>query len=206
MAADSPIPDKPAAPAKVGDGAVSHPPAGAAEVNGASVLQSGDAAARQYGKGGSLGDLPTNADLLKQIASDQKTGVSSFDRLPFNKEAEIATKMTADDLKTVGAMVDAIKNRNYDHNESKPGSMFDLVNGVEPHKLAQLKEMVNLELERNKMSAKYQVDIKQYEDPNHKPQAAFIVANSEKQTSVGFTTEGERDKKKVNELLKFLYD
>ena len=85
--------------------------AGSSPDLGASMLRSGDNTAKNYGKGAQLGDLPTNADLLKQIDLDQKAGVTGFDRLPFNKEREMVRSLSADDLKNIGSLVDSIKHK-----------------------------------------------------------------------------------------------
>jgi hypothetical protein len=172
---------------------------------GASMLRSGDNAAKNYGKGAQLGDLPTSAELLKQIDLDQKAGVTGFDRQPFNKEREMVRSLSADDLKNIGSLVDSIKHKNLGESGKGEESLGDAVKRFQkdPTHLVALKDALQLELERQNLDKQYQVDVKGYKEKSGKNNAVLLVSNRKDQTMVGITTDG---KKAPNELLNFLYD
>jgi hypothetical protein len=172
---------------------------------GASMLRSGDNAAKNYGKGAHLGDLPTSADLLKQIDQDQKANVTGFDRQPFNKERELVRSLSADDLKNIGSLVDTIKHGKLGESGKGEENLGDAIKRFQkdPAHLVALKDALQLELERQKLDKHYQIDVMGYKERSGKDAAVLLVSNTKDQSSIGITTDG---KKAPNELLKFLYD
>ena len=177
------------------------------DLNGAQVLTGGDAAARNYGKGAQLGDLPTSAELLKQIDQDQKDRVTGFDRLPFSKEREIAKQLSAEELQGVAAMVDAIKHHKLGAaGTSESGNALgDAVRRFQkdPARLVEIKDMLQVELERQKLDKQYQIDVKGYQEKNGEARALVLVSNTKNHSSAGILSDGTKAPK---ELLNFIYD
>ncbi|HEY9681486.1 MAG TPA: hypothetical protein V6C89_11330 [Drouetiella sp.] len=173
-----------------------------AHVDGAQVLQEGQQAALSYGKNQKLGDLPTSADLLAQIAVDEKTHGQQFDRLPYKREREIASHLTPEDLHSIGKIVDAIKSKSYGSSDTA-GSLAEELKHYQdkPQHLIEMKDMITLELERQKLGY-YNVDVQGYSEKGV-PKAAFFVSNNRTKTDVGFTTDGV---KVPAELGKLIYD
>ncbi|HEY9756664.1 MAG TPA: hypothetical protein V6C97_15965 [Oculatellaceae cyanobacterium] len=176
--------------------------AGKAGVDGAQVLQEGQQAALSYGKNQKLGDLPTSADLLAQIAIDEKAHGhgQQFDRLPYKKEREIAAHLTPEDLQSIGKIVDAIKSKNYG-SSSTDGSLAEALKQYQdnPQHLIDMKDMITLELERQKLGY-YNVDVQSYSEKD-KPKAAFFVSNSRTKTDIGFTTDGVKVPPSLGKLI-----
>jgi hypothetical protein len=172
---------------------------------GASMLRGGDSAAKNYGKSAQLGDLPTNADLLKQIDLDQKANVTGFERPPFSKEKELVRSLSADDLKNIGSLIDSIKHKKLGESGKGEENLGDAIKRFQkdPTHLVALKDALQLELERQHLDKQYQVDVKGYKEKSGKDSAILLVSNMKDQSSVGITTDG---KKAPNELLNFLYD
>jgi hypothetical protein len=172
---------------------------------GGSLLSSGDTAARNYGKGANLGDLPTTNDLLNQINHDEKAGVKGFDRLPFNKERELVKKLSPEDLQNIGALVDSLKHHKTAAAGSDGDNLGDAVKRFQkdPNHLVALKDALQLELERQKIDKQYQINVMGYKEKTGTDAAVLVVSKTKEQSSFGITTDG---KKAPDELLKFLYD
>jgi hypothetical protein len=202
MGLDSQNADKPIVKTEPADGTK---PVGANPDLGASLLRNGDSAAKDYGKSAALGDLPTAADLLKQIDQDSKALVTGFDRQSFDKDRELVRKLSPDDLKSVGALVDSIKHQKFGASGDAEENLGDIVKRFQkdPTHLFAIKDAVQLELERQQLDKQYQVDVMGYKEKSGKDGAVFVVSKTKEQSSFGITTDG---KKAPKELLNFLYD
>jgi hypothetical protein len=148
---------------------------------GASMLRSGDSAAKNYGKSAQLGDLPTSADLLKQIDQDEKVNLTGFDRQPFNKERELVRSLSADDLKNIGSLVDSIKHGRLGESGKGQENLGDAVKRFQkdPTHLVALKDALQLELERQKLDKHYQIDVMGYKEPSGKDASVLLVSTRE---------------------------
>lgn len=175
------------------------------------TVKGGDDAARQYGKGGSIGDLPTTQNLLDQIKKDEKAGVHDINRRPFKEEEATARKMTPEDLRDVGAVVNAIKNKAFGeaHKDgSTEQSLGDALKKFhdDPKRLQRLADMVQLELERQNLNKTFSLDVQAYKEKNGQDKAALVVSRVNDQTGksiFGMTTDGTKAPK---ELLTLFYD
>jgi hypothetical protein len=183
------------------DGAVAGAMTGAGAVETGHLLKDGHQAAMRYGKNQPLGDLPTNADLLAQIAIDQKARPHQlYDRLNYKDEKDVAAHMTPEELRSVGQIVDAIKHQNYGSANTE-GSLAAALKQYKDNapRLGELKDMIALELERQKLT-NYHVDIQAYSERG-KDKRAVLVSNDKNRTSVSFTTDGVKGSDDLNKLI-----
>jgi len=184
------------------------------QVTGAHVLAGDHSAAKDYGKGKVGKHFPSSDDLLGQIKEDEAKKVHTFGQDSFAKEREIAKNLKPEDLKNIGAIVDAIE---------RPGNHASLGAALKayehnPKGLDNLKDMIQLEMERRKLpngqtlADKYDVDLRPFDDrknsnptkPEEMNRRALVVSRKHgHHGTVGYSTTGA---KVPESLLREFYD
>lgn len=182
-----------------------------AQVTGDGVLDRADqSAAVNYGKGTVGAHFPSNKDLLDQIKEDEAKKVYTPGRESFAKEREVAENLKPEELRNIGAIVDAIQNKKFDHQKDGPNdSLQDALKPYahDPRGLERLKDMIQLEMERRKLpdgkslADQYQVEIVPYstpgspipKHPERMNRSAFIVSTKgEDQQFYGYSNNGSK--------------
>jgi hypothetical protein len=180
-------------------------------------------AARDYGKGKVGAQFPSTENLIEQINKDEGKKLSTVDRAPFDQEREVAKNLKPEDLKNIGTIVDAIQNGKFGpaHTGNGPhDSLGDALKAYEhnPQRLSELKDMIQVEMERRKLSNgqsladKYDIDIQNFDDrkganpatPEEMNRRALVVSSKGNDHKIhAYSTTG---KVVPESLLKEFYD